>query len=139
MAADRLILGHVAASLAQEPDRRDINRLTETGAEEALRSGHLGCDRSPMLRAALRCYSGGSRLESAAAVGPGACGSCGGVFHERAESNTETVGRSLSANDRMSKVYREAWATVAGLSLAAGGIELEGSPIERLAEDAATM
>ncbi len=43
MAADRLILGHVAASLAQKPDRSDIDGLAEAGAEEALCSGHLGC------------------------------------------------------------------------------------------------
>jgi hypothetical protein len=40
MAADGLILGHVAARLAEEPYRRDINRLAEAGAEKALRSCH---------------------------------------------------------------------------------------------------
>jgi hypothetical protein len=100
MLADGLILGHVPASLAEKPHRRDVDRLTETRAKEALRSRHFANDWSFMFRRVMWCCSAGSRLEIAADIGTGVCGRCGGIFHEETAASASEIIRHSSSSER---------------------------------------
>src|ERR1700722_10392902 len=81
---DGLILRHISARLAQEPDWGQVDGLTQAGAQEPLRAGHRD-------------------FAIATWIGEDAGGDCDGVGHER---------RLRAAGDRsptMSGCHQNCW------------------------------